>query len=140
MLQSILRDVPRKAQAFAYVQKVLLEGQYDDAAKASVEKAFMRQLDALVAADVKKTALVVFYNMPAYTPLVIAKLEDNREVYDLLSLLLDPFSNDNPFDQSNRLNRLWGYHVYNRRVGVSAGRIAIASFPPLFPLFLPPPP
>ena len=79
VLQSIISDVPRRVQAFAYVQKVLLEDSYDNGAKAAIEKAFMKQLDALVAVDVKKTAMVVFYHMPSYTPLVIANLEERRE-------------------------------------------------------------
>ena len=79
VLHSIICDVPRRVQAFAYVQKVLLEDSYDNEAKATIEKSFMKQLDTLVAVDVKKTAMVVFYHMPSYTPLVIANLEDKRE-------------------------------------------------------------
>ena len=90
VLHSIISDVPRRAQAFAYVQKVLLEDSYDNEAKATIEKSFMRQLDTLVAVDVKKTAMVVFYHMPSYMPLVMANLEDKREsLYHFLRHAID---------------------------------------------------
>ncbi len=79
VVDCILSDAPRRQQAFAFVQKVLLEDSYGDEAKAMIEKAFMKQLSTMVEVDVKRTAMVVYYYMPSYIPLVIAKLEDQRQ-------------------------------------------------------------
>jgi hypothetical protein len=80
VVECILKDAPRKRQAFAFVQKVLLEDAYDDEAKQLVEKVFMKYLIELAdEVDVKKTAMIIYYHMSSYIPLVIAKLEDKRE-------------------------------------------------------------
>jgi hypothetical protein len=75
----------RRQQAFAFVQKVMLDDAYDDEAKGKVEKSVMKDLVELMRINRQKTASVVYHHLYSYIPLVMAKLESNPELlYDFL--------------------------------------------------------
>ena len=80
MLRCFIDDSARQLQAFAFIQRVMLnDTDYDGEAKGQVEKSVIRDLEMLIQIDVEKTAMVIYHHMYSYIPLVIAKLEDKRE-------------------------------------------------------------
>ena len=80
VLQTFLSDEePRRQQAFAFIQKVLLEESYNYEAKGKVEKSVIKSLNDLMLTNSKKTSSVIFCHMHSYIPLVMANLEDEPQ-------------------------------------------------------------
>eukprot|EP00095_Tigriopus_kingsejongensis_P008534 maker-scaffold81_size397536-snap-gene-2.19 protein:Tk08534 transcript:maker-scaffold81_size397536-snap-gene-2.19-mRNA-1 annotation:"hypothetical protein LOTGIDRAFT_215952" len=78
VLMCYLQEQFRSLQAFSFIQKVLMDDQYDFESKAKVEKAVMNNLSGLAAVDAKKLAMVIYFHMYSYIPIVISKLESHR--------------------------------------------------------------
>ncbi|XP_059091837.1 vacuolar protein sorting-associated protein 8 homolog [Tigriopus californicus] len=80
VLECYIHDEYRSIQAFAFIQRVLLsDDHYGDEAKGKVEKDVIQNLEALIAIDPKKLAMVVYFHMYSYIPVVISRLESQRE-------------------------------------------------------------
>ena len=91
LLRTYLDDPYRQNQVFNFIQKALGEDHdFDHDRKSQVEKSVLDNLENLISIDNKKTAMVIFFNMYPYIPLVLAKLETKKNIlFEFLRSLLE---------------------------------------------------
>ena len=88
LLRTYIDDPYRQGQVFTFLQKVFLED--NDDKKGQVEKSVLDDLDALISIDCKKTAIIIYFHMYPYIPLVLARLEPKKAtLYEFLMHLLE---------------------------------------------------
>ncbi len=91
LLRCYIEDPLRQLQAFVFLQKVFLENANDETTS-EVEKSVLADLAALIGVDGKKTAMVIYFHMYPYIPLVLSKLEameDKTILFDFMKALLE---------------------------------------------------
>ena len=90
LLKTYIDDPFRQNQVFNFLQKTLQSGDADHDKIGQVEKSVLDHLDELISIDSTKTAMIIFFQMYPYIPLILNKLEQKEPsiLYEFLGHLL----------------------------------------------------